>query len=83
MKTYQFKMHSLVAEFWEGGVSLVVELNKKTDFETIEVTWPEAQECFKEFAAKTPAPAACFLMCTSTRKPNGFKNAETTIYRRP
>ena len=83
MKTYQFKMYVLEAEFWDGGVTLIHKICQKLDFETIEATWPDAQKRFEEFAAKTSAPAACFMMCTSPRRPNGFKSAETTIYRRP
>ncbi len=82
MKTYQFKMYFIEAEFWDGGVSLICELNTKINFETVEATWPDAQKRFEEFAAKTPAPAACFLECTSPRSPNGFRSAQTTIYRR-
>ena len=83
MKTYQFKMYFMGVDFYNGGLSIIYSAGTKRDFEIIEATWADAQKRFEEFAAKIPAPAVCFLMCTSPRKPNGFKSAQTMIYRRP
>lgn len=83
MKTYTFMFSALPADFRDGWVSVIIDgSTPPAPRVTKEMTFPEAQQFFREYRDLAKAPAVVYMRCASNPKPRGFSKADKSMEKR-